>query len=109
MGEDAWNEAARQKALQQTSKGSNRKERGVGKHRRLRERKASLMSFAQSTHLETAPARRLKPVAGEWRSVSTRRARYAAAAPRGLRKGQLPRCLSLSGCQGCASFFACLA
>ena len=109
VGEDDWNEAARQKSLQKLRKGANREERRVGKLQRLRERKASLISFAQGAHLEPepAPAQRPEQPAGEWRSARTRKARYGAAGPRRLRRGQLPRCLSLSGCQGCALLVAC--
>lgn len=87
VGEDDWNEAARQKALQQSSKGANRTERRAGKLRRLRERKAALTSFA---HLETGSARRSNQSGGEpgWHSVNRRKASYGAAAARAVRKGQ---------------------
>ncbi len=97
LGEDDWNEAARQKALQQTRKGANRDDRRVGKLQRLRVRKASLVSFAQGAYTEAAPAlgayteaapaRRLEQPGG-WRLASTRKTSRAPAAARGIRKGQ---------------------
>ena len=94
VGEDDWNEAARQRALQKVCKGANRTERRAGKLQRLRERKASLESYARGAQQETASARRPQPSPGEWRSASRRRPSYAASAAKGVRKGQLLGCPS---------------
>ncbi len=91
VGEDDWNEAARQKSLLKVRKGANREERRAGKLQRLRERKAALESYARGAQPQTASARRVEQPGGR-RLASTRKAFRAPAAARGVRKGQLPGC-----------------
>ncbi|CAL5227769.1 g10789 [Coccomyxa viridis] len=87
VGEDDWNEAARQKSLLKVRKGANREERRAGKLQRLRERKAALESYARGAQPQTASARRVEQPGGR-RLASTRKAFRAPAAARGVRKGK---------------------